>query len=89
MSYIWIITQKQEKQTPKWKRKIRHRVVPKRKVYSNGNSKEVGQAQKDNRKRNNPWTIYLQNSDLTYRKEYCADVAQRRYVENGKNKGHG
>ncbi len=32
-------------------------------------------------------TIYLQNSDLTYRKEYCADVAQRRYVENGKNKG--
>jgi len=32
-------------------------------------------------------TIYLQNSDLTYRKVYCADVAQRKYVENGKNKG--
>jgi len=34
-------------------------------------------------------TIYLQNSDLTYRKEYCADVAQRRYVENGRIKVHG
>ena len=32
-------------------------------------------------------TVYLQNSDLTYRKAYCADVAQRKYVENGKNKG--
>jgi IS30 family transposase len=32
-------------------------------------------------------SVYLQNSDLTYRKAYCADVAQRKYVENGKNKG--
>jgi len=32
-------------------------------------------------------TVYLQNTDLTYRKVYCADVAQRKYIENGKNKG--
>ena len=32
-------------------------------------------------------TVYLQNSDLSMRKEYCADVAQRKYRENGKNKG--
>jgi len=32
-------------------------------------------------------TVYLQNSDLTYRKVYCADVGQRKYIENGKNKG--
>jgi IS30 family transposase len=32
-------------------------------------------------------TIELQNSDLTYRSEYCADVAQRKYLENSKNKG--
>ncbi|NLX64222.1 MAG: IS30 family transposase [Clostridiaceae bacterium] len=32
-------------------------------------------------------TVYLQNSDLSYRKAYCADVGQRKYIENGKNKG--
>ena len=32
-------------------------------------------------------TIKLMNTDLTYRKEYCADVGQRIYDENGKNKG--
>lgn len=32
-------------------------------------------------------TIKLINSDLTYRKEYCADVGQRIYEENGRNKG--
>ena len=31
--------------------------------------------------------IRLLNSDLTYRDEYCADVAQRKYEENRKNKG--
>ncbi|WP_028307680.1 IS30 family transposase [Desulfitibacter alkalitolerans] len=34
-------------------------------------------------------TIKLQNSDLTYRKEYCADVGQRIYDKNGQNKGPG
>lgn len=34
-------------------------------------------------------TIKLQNTDLTYRKEYCADVAQRKYEERSKNKGPG
>jgi IS30 family transposase len=32
-------------------------------------------------------SIYLQNSDLTFRKEYCADVGQRRYEEGFANKG--
>ncbi len=34
-------------------------------------------------------SIYLQNSNLTFRKEYCADVAQRRYEEGFINKGPG
>jgi IS30 family transposase len=33
--------------------------------------------------------IRLQNSDLTYREEYCADAGQRIYKENGRNKGPG
>lgn len=32
-------------------------------------------------------TVRLLNSDLSYRKEYCADAGQRIYEENGKNKG--
>jgi len=32
-------------------------------------------------------TVYLRNSDLSYRKAYCADAGQRKYIENGKNKG--
>lgn len=34
-------------------------------------------------------TVRLLNSDLSYRKEYCADVAQRVYEKNAKNKGPG
>jgi len=34
-------------------------------------------------------TIRLQNSDLTYREEYCADAGQRIYEENARNKGPG
>jgi len=34
-------------------------------------------------------TIRLLNSNLTYREEYCADVGQRVYEENGQNKGPG
>lgn len=34
-------------------------------------------------------TIRLLNYDLTYRKEYCADVGQRKYEENARNKGPG
>lgn len=34
-------------------------------------------------------TVRLINSDLTYRKEYCADAGQRVYEENAKNKGPG
>lgn len=33
--------------------------------------------------------IRLQNSDLTYREEYCADAGQRIYKENARNKGSG
>ena len=34
-------------------------------------------------------TVRLLNSDLSYRKEYCADAGQRVYEENAKNKGPG
>ena len=34
-------------------------------------------------------TSILLNSDLTYRKEYCADTAQRDYIDLSKNKGPG
>ena len=34
-------------------------------------------------------TVRLLNSDLSYRKEYCADSGQRVYKENSKNKGPG
>ena len=33
--------------------------------------------------------VMLQNSDLTYRSEYCADAGQRIYDEKAKNKGPG
>ena len=33
--------------------------------------------------------VRLLNSDLSYRKEYCADAGQRVYEENSKNKGPG
>lgn len=32
-------------------------------------------------------TVQLLNSDLTYRKEYCADTAQNVYLRNARNKG--
>jgi IS30 family transposase len=34
-------------------------------------------------------SVWLQNHDLTYRKEYCADVGQRIYEQNARNKGPG
>jgi len=34
-------------------------------------------------------TVRLLNSDLSYRKEYCADAGQRVYETNSKNKGPG
>jgi len=34
-------------------------------------------------------TVRLLNSDLSYRKEYCADAGQRVYEANSKNKGPG
>ena len=34
-------------------------------------------------------TVRLQNTDLTYRKEYCADAGQRIYDENARNKDPG
>ena len=34
-------------------------------------------------------TVILLNSDLTYRKEYCADTAQNDYIDQSKNKGPG
>lgn len=34
-------------------------------------------------------SVWLLNHDLSYRKEYCADVGQRIYEENLKSKGPG
>lgn len=34
-------------------------------------------------------TVVLLNTNLTERIEYCADVAQRKYIENAANKGPG
>lgn len=34
-------------------------------------------------------TVRMLNSQLTYKNVYCADTAQRKYLENGRNKGAG
>jgi len=50
-------------------------------------SKKLGRHKRTIEREIGRGTVYLQNSDLTYRKAYCADAAQRKYEENGKNKG--
>lgn len=47
----------------------------------------VGKSERTIRREIKRGTIAILNSDLTERKEYCADVAQRKYVENATNKG--
>lgn len=52
-------------------------------------AKRLGRHQRSIEREIAKGTISLKNSDLTYRKEYCADVGQRIYEENSKNKGPG
>ncbi|MBN2285824.1 MAG: IS30 family transposase [Tissierellales bacterium] len=47
----------------------------------------IGKADRTIRREIARGTIRLLNSDLTEREEYCADVAQRKYLENASNKG--
>lgn len=50
-------------------------------------ARQIGRSERTIRREIKRGTIELLNSDLTKRKEYCADVAQRKYIENRKNKG--
>lgn len=50
---------------------------------------QIGKSDRTIRREINRGTIKLLNTDLTYRYEYCADVAQRKYEENASNKGPG
>lgn len=52
-------------------------------------AKRVGKATRTIQREIKRGTIMLLNSDLTYRKEYCADVAQNDYIDQAKNKGPG
>lgn len=50
---------------------------------------QIGKSVRTIRREIKRGTVVLLNSDLTERKEYCADVAQRKYLENAANKGPG
>jgi len=52
-------------------------------------SKKIGKSKRTIRRKIKRGTVVLLNSDLTERKEYCADVAQRKYIENAANKEPG
>ena len=52
-------------------------------------AKRLGRTKRTIERERKRGTITLLNSDLTYRKEYCADVAQRDYLDLSKNKGPG
>jgi len=50
-------------------------------------AQEIGKSERTIRREVVRGTIELRNSDYTMRKEYCADYAQRKYLENASNKG--
>lgn len=50
---------------------------------------QLGKSDRTIRREVKRGTIILLNSDLTTRKEYCADVAHRKYLENAVSKGPG
>lgn len=52
-------------------------------------SKRLGRHSRSIEREISKGTIRLQNSDLSFKKEYCADVGQRIYKENSYNKGPG
>jgi len=52
-------------------------------------ARQIGKSDRTIRREIRRGTVKLLNTDLTYRYEYCADVAQKRYKENASNKGPG
>lgn len=52
-------------------------------------ARQIGKSDRTIRREIKRGTVQLLNTDLTYRYEYCADVAQRKYEENASNKGPG
>lgn len=50
---------------------------------------QIGKSERTIRREIRRGTVVLLNTDLTERIEYCADVAQRKYMENAANKGPG
>lgn len=52
-------------------------------------AKQIGKSDRTIRREIQRGTIILRNSDWTEEKRYCADVAQRKYLENSSNKGPG
>jgi transposase, IS30 family len=52
-------------------------------------SKRLGRHQRSIEREIAKGTVRLENSDSSYRNEYCADVGQRVYKENSLNKGPG
>ena len=52
-------------------------------------AEQIGKSERTIRREMARGTVKLLNSDLTTRKEYCADVAHRKYLENASNKGPG
>ena len=50
---------------------------------------QIGKSDRTIRREIRRGTVVFLNTDLTERKEYCADVAQRKYAENAVNKGPG
>ena len=49
-------------------------------------AKQIGKSERTIRRELKRGQQQLVNSDLTYREEYCADVAQRKYEKNALNK---
>lgn len=52
-------------------------------------AKQIGKSERTIRRELKRGTVLFLNTDLTERKEYCADVAQRKYEGNAGNKGPG
>ena len=52
-------------------------------------AEQIGKSERTIRREIRRGNVVFLNTDLTERKEYCADVAQRKYTENPVNKGPG
>lgn len=64
-------------------------ILLKEKMKTSDIAKRLGRSTRTIQREVKRGTVILLNSDLTYRKEYCADAAQNDYRERSKNKGPG